>query len=76
MQILRHSMATCSINRSTKSQLIIGIFDRYIFFVIENFNLINCTQLQVSFCYLITGLNFPTTMLQIRTSKIQKMMKW
>ena len=37
MQIFRHSMATCSINRSTKSQLIIGIFDRFyemeIFFI-------------------------------------------
>ena len=31
MQIFRHSMATCSINRSTKSQLIIGIFDRFIY---------------------------------------------
>ena len=31
MQIFRHSMATCSINRNTKSQLNIGIFDRYTF---------------------------------------------
>ena len=96
MQIFRHSMATCSINRSTKSQLIIGIFDRFIFFKRMTFTFTKWQYLlkvylkllekidntryvlphHFGWCRFKNGLNFPPTMLQIHTSKTQKMMKW
>ena len=51
MQIFRHSMATCSITRSTKSQLIICIFDRFIFFCRLHLHLDNTLLKFISNCY-------------------------